>query len=80
MSRPRPGEKCNDCEFCNKIYNTSDLKQQYCADREVCDCITYDENIEEYCLWHECVDDYYTGNIMEIKYCPKCGRRLHEIK
>lgn len=23
-------------------------------------------------------DDYYTGIIMEIKYCPMCGRKLKD--
>lgn len=59
------------CDFCNKIYNEDELNSQYC--REVCDCITYDENNNNYNFWHECDDDYYTGNIMEIKYCPECG-------
>ena len=53
------------CDFCNKIYNEDELNSQYC--REVCDCITYDENNNHYNFWHECDDDYYTGNIMEIK-------------
>lgn len=68
------------CDFCNTIYNASELKRQYWADREVCNCITYDEGIDEYCLWNECVDDYYTGNIMEINYCPKCGKKLNNAK
>lgn len=62
------------CDFCNKIYNEDELNSQYC--REVCDCITYDENNNNYNFLHECDDDYYTGNIMEIKYCPVCGRKL----
>ena len=96
MNCPRPGEECNefmcgssvdgicndenDCEFCNKIYDAFELKQQYWADREVCDCITYDEAFKAYHLWHECVDDYYTGNIIEINYCPVCGRKLNNAK
>lgn len=65
------------CDFCNTIYNTSKLKKQYWADREVCNCITKDKDDEEYYLWNECEDEYYTGNIMEIKYCPVCGRKLN---
>ena len=45
------------CDFCNKIYNEDELNSQYC--REVCDCITYDENNNHYNFWHECDDDYY---------------------
>lgn len=89
---PRPGEQCNEfmcgssvdgichiennCDFCNKIYDADELNNQYYADREVCDCITYDKDNNTYSFWNECVDDYYTGNIMEIKYCPICGRKL----
>lgn len=73
-------DKENDCEFCNVIYNADELKRQYWVVREVCDCITYDETFKEYHLWHECGDDYYTGNIMEIKYCPVCGRKLNNVK
>ena len=40
----------------------------------------YDKINDIFCIWHECDDDYYTGNIMEIKYCPKCGRRLNNAK
>lgn len=64
------------CSFCNKIYNEDELNGQYF--HEVCDCITYDENNNNYNFWHECDEDYYTGNIMEIKYCPVCGRRLSD--
>lgn len=64
------------CDFCNKMYNEEKLNNQYWADHEKVNCITYDENNNTYSVWHECEDDYYTGNIMEIKYCPVCGRRL----
>lgn len=64
------------CDFCNKIYNEDELNNKYWADREEVDCITHDENTNTYSFWHECIDDYYTGNIMEIKYCPICGRKL----
>lgn len=43
----------------------------------MCNCITKDKDDEEYYLWNECEDEYYTGNIMEIKYCPVCGRKLN---
>ena len=68
------------CDFCNTIYNANKLKKQYWSDREVCNCITKDKDDEKYYLWNECMDDYYTGNIMEIKYCPVCGRKLNNAK
>lgn len=89
---PRPGEQCNEfmcgssvngichiennCDFCNKIYNEDELNNKYWLDREEVNCITYDENNNIYSFWHECDDDSYTGNIMKIKYCPMCGRKL----
>lgn len=45
-------------------------------DRYVVDCITFDKEDNAFNLWHESEDDYYTGNIMEINYCPVCGRKL----
>lgn len=65
------------CDFCNEIYDEFKLNTTHPMNREgFCNCITYDGNDNTYNLWHECGDDYYTGNIMEIKYCPVCGRRL----
>lgn len=51
------------CDFCNKIYNEDELNSQYC--REVCDCITYDENNNHYNFWHECgaSETSITGNV-----------------
>lgn len=72
--------KQKPCNFCNKIYNEYELNSQYWADREVYNCITYNESDNTYNFWHECDDDdYYTGNIMEIKHCPMCGRKLSNV-
>lgn len=57
------------CDFCNEIYDEFKLNTTHPMNREFCNCITYDENDNTYNLWNECEDDYYTGNIMEIKYC-----------
>lgn len=64
------------CDLCEKIYDEEKLKNTYWGDREYSDYITHNEEHDSYYLWHECQDDYYSGNIMEIKYCPVCGRKL----
>ena len=67
------------CTFCNKVYDESELNSIYPMHREgFCNCITYDKEDNVFCLWHECEDDYYTGNIMKIDYCPCCGRKLKD--
>ena len=34
----------NECQFCNKIYNTQKLKATYWVDRDVVNCITHNED------------------------------------
>lgn len=69
------------CDFCDEVYDELKLNTTHPMNREgFCNCITYDKINDIFCIWHECDDDYYTGNIMEIKYCPKCGRRLNNAK
>ena len=68
------------CNFCNKVYDESELNSIHPMDRDgFLNCVTYDKEDDIFCLWHECEDDYYTGNIMEINYCPRCGRRLKDV-
>lgn len=64
------------CDFCSEIYNAEELNKMHPIDRYVVDCITFDKEDNAFNLWHESEDDYYTGNIMEINYCPVCGRKL----
>ena len=67
------------CNFCDKVYDESELNSLHPMDRDgFLNCVTYDKEDDTFCLWHECEDDYYTGNIMEINYCPRCGRRLKD--
>lgn len=67
----------NECSFCNKIYNTQKLKETYWADRDVVNCITHNEEDNTYNIWHECEDDCYSDEILEINFCPKCGRKIN---
>ena len=73
-------QKLNEiqCDFCSEIYDAEELNKMYPADRYVVDCITFDKEDNAFNLWHESEDDFYTGNIMEINYCPVCGRKLRK--
>ena len=66
----------NECWFCNKIYDTKELYEMDSWDREVC-CITYNKNDNTYNIWSECDDYYYSGEILEINFCPICGRKIN---
>ena len=66
----------NECWICNKIYDTKELFEMNSWDREVC-CITYNKNDDTYNIWSECDDDYYSGEILEINFCPICGRKIN---
>ena len=39
--------------------------------------ITYNRDDDTYNIWHECDDDYYSGEVLEINFCPKCGRKIN---
>lgn len=67
----------NTCEFCNKIYDTQELNETYYRDREFMNYITYNRDDDTYNIWHECDDDCYSGEVLEINFCPKCGRKIN---
>lgn len=67
----------NTCEFCNKIYDTQELNETYYRYREFMNYITYNRDDDTYNIWHECDDDYYSGEVLEINFCPKCGRKIN---
>ena len=58
----------NECQFCNKIYNTQKLKETYWAERDVVNCITHNEDDNTYNIWHGCEDDYYSDEIFKMKF------------
>ena len=67
------------CDFCKTIYTPReamrwkegwwecDSKQPYTI------IVKYNDDFE---LWKAVDDNYYTGRVMDIKYCPLCGRQL----
>ena len=66
------------CDLCEEIYNEEELRNMHWSDREYSNYITHNKEYDSYHLWHECDDSYYSGIIMEIKYCPVCGRKLSD--
>lgn len=67
------------CDLCEKIYDDAELRNMHWSEREYSNYITYNEEHDSYHLWHECDDSYYSGTIMEIGYCPVCGRKLSDV-
>lgn len=69
------------CDFCKKIYSRPeavnwkdkwwkwDTEQPYTI-------IVNDDGC--FSLWTQVDDNFYTGRVMEIKYCPVCGGQLIE--
>ena len=60
------------CNFCEHIEIKNDYKRKPFWERD--NCIV--KNNEDYGLWVECDDSYYSGMAITINYCPKCGREL----
>lgn len=69
----------NMCGLCKKIYSRPeavnwkrkwwewDMEQPYTI-------IVNDEDC--FSLWNQVDDNFYTGRVMDIEYCPVCGRQL----
>ena len=67
------------CQFCKTIYTP---KEAICwrknwwdwdSDQPYTIIVKYDDCFE---LWHAVDDNFYTGRVMDIKYCPVCGEQL----
>ena len=72
------------CYFCEdkaikdyeKYYNDWANNRYYeSVDREPV-CICYDKDRDEFHIWVECGDPFFSGTALKIDYCPICGRRL----
>ena len=66
-----------DCEFCEKIWSSQEEYQSQFEDH-------YDEKNSivmkngEPCLYIPYEQDYfYSDVVMQINYCPKCGRKVN---
>lgn len=64
------------CDFCSAIYDLNKLINIPGHKRTVVNAIVYDAEERTFGLFHECEDEYYTDNIMDIEFCPMCGKRL----
>ena len=66
----------NRCQFCNKIYDIQKLEQICLKEEDVFNCIMHNKKNDTYCIYHKYGDNYNSNEILEINFCPKCGRRL----
>lgn len=65
------------CNFCKKIWNSMEEYQkqfQHRWDEEI--SIVKDDDDGNIGLYVPCNDYYYSDIIMDINYCPICGRKL----
>lgn len=69
------------CNFCKNIYTTAEA-MEWKHNWWDWDCeqpyTIIVENNDSFALWSQVDDNFYTGRVMEIKYCPVCGRQLIE--
>ena len=74
----------NSCEFCSTIL-TRKQAEQWSHDIDTYEDTPIEYNVisrdsksstPTFDLWNRCDDCYYNGIIMQISYCPKCGRKL----
>lgn len=69
----------NDCKLCSKIFTFEEAEEWMEWDCMVDDyfepiLVRYTSGRIE--VWQRCDDPYYTGKMMEVNYCPVCGRKL----
>ena len=66
------------CDFCEKIYSNKDA-YDYVKNTVYPPYVVIGENNGKYTLWNSCDDPYYSGVIMDINFCPVCGRQLVDV-
>ena len=65
------------CEFCEKIWDSvSEYKKNFSYNYEERDAIVMYSGRPG--LYVSCDDYYYSRVVMDVNYCPKCGRKLIE--
>ena len=61
------------CDLCDKTYKTKEeMKEKFKSHWDEVTCIIGDG------LYVPCEDPYYSGVVLQINYCPVCGRKLGE--
>lgn len=64
-----------ECKLCEKIWKSEDdYRNQFKYDWDEGNAIVMEDR-KPY-LYVPCDDSYYSGTVMQINYCPKCGRKL----
>jgi hypothetical protein len=65
------------CELCNKIWKGEEEYHEHHSnhwDEEI--AIIVDD--DKFNLYVPCSDWFYSGIVMELNYCPICGKRLSD--
>lgn len=65
------------CKLCEKIYPNKKLYQKLFDNPYDESYAIVMENGAPY-LYVPCDDWYYSDTVMQVNYCPKCGRKLVE--
>lgn len=66
----------NNCSLCDKIWASKEAYQDNFEYRSDETCAIVMEN-EEPCLYVPCEDWFYSDIVMQINFCPKCGRLIN---
>ena len=69
------------CDFCKDCNKTESEFQNRCESswNEYTTIVRYYNDYglnNNYGLYVPCEDDYYSGTVLDIEYCPKCGEKL----
>lgn len=64
------------CDLCNNIKKIEQYKEMNSWDRG--NIAIVQKRNKVFGLWVECEDWYYSRIVMEINYCPVCGRELND--
>lgn len=65
------------CYFCSNIKNLDEMRKLAFWDRENAIVKNSSGRIS---LWVECDDSYYSRPIMDISFCPMCGKYLYDAE
>lgn len=69
----------NSCELCSNIGRYK-RTVGYIHPSDPDSILIYDDKYDEYDIWSDCPDSYYSGVLIRnVLYCPKCGRKLKEV-
>lgn len=64
------------CLLCDKIWSSKEAYQDFVGDHWEEKIVIAMEDDEPYLYVPIEMDDYYSDTVMQINYCPKCGRKL----